>query len=237
MARTEQALSDNGALVASMIEDELRAGRSGDLSAVVSAIGRALRCRVTVVAADGRVVADNEAEPAQMDDHRHRPEVAAALAHGVGVSVRASNTLNEDLLYSARRVGTGPDAHVVRLAVHLGELDRQLSALYAGSAAAAILAIAVAATISYFFAGRRALPLIELTRFANALARGDLQRRTLRHEKGEIGTLAAALNSMADSVSRLMARTESDKRELMTILSGMSEGVIGLDPDLRVLIC
>src|SRR5262249_8870598 len=88
----------------------------------------------------------------------------------------------------------------------------------------------------YFLARRNALPVVELTRFAKALARGDLDRRILRAEEGEIGSLGTALNAMADSLSRLMAQTQRDGAELLAVLPSMTEGVIATDGQQRILL-
>ena len=116
------------------------------------------------------------------------------------------------------------------------ELDRHLRAFYTGIAVAGGLAILGAAIICYGFARRTARPLVELTRFADALRQGDLSRRLLRKENGEIGTLTAALDSMADSLGRLIAQTRQDKAQQLAVLASMSEGVIATDTRQRILL-
>src|SRR5688572_28117648 len=63
--------------------------------------------RLTVIAANGRVLCDSEADAASMVNHLSRPEVAAALATGAGIQRRESATLHRPLLYGAIRVGDG----------------------------------------------------------------------------------------------------------------------------------
>ena len=57
--------------------------------------------RVTLIAVDGKVLADSEADPTTMENHATRPEVASALAGRVSSSRRVSATVGEDLLYGA----------------------------------------------------------------------------------------------------------------------------------------
>ncbi len=58
--------------------------------------------RVSVVERDGRVVYDNAIDPAQMENHATRPEIAAAIAKGTGSDVRRSSSNNLSYLYYAR---------------------------------------------------------------------------------------------------------------------------------------
>ena len=66
--------------------------------------------RVTIVDKDGTVFYDTESAT---DSHASRDEIRQAFEAGQGVALRHSETMGEDLLYCARRVGD----RVVRLAV------------------------------------------------------------------------------------------------------------------------
>ncbi len=60
-----------------------------------------MSCRVTVITADGTVVADNEADPATGWKTTVAPEISAAVTQGEGSSVRAAQPVHEELLYFA----------------------------------------------------------------------------------------------------------------------------------------
>jgi two-component system phosphate regulon sensor histidine kinase PhoR len=77
--------------------------------------------------------------------------------------------------------------------------------------------------------------MVEITGFADAVARGQLDHRILRSDHGELGDLARSLNSMADSFTRLLASAEKDKADLQAMLASMSEGVIATDGTRRIL--
>lgn len=69
--------------------------------------------RITWIGADGTVRYDNEAAPAQMENHAARTEVADALRYGAGESERYSATLSQKTFYYACRL---QDGTVLRLA-------------------------------------------------------------------------------------------------------------------------
>jgi two-component system phosphate regulon sensor histidine kinase PhoR len=245
LERQTEALRENLRLVSHSISEQLKSGAFEALDAQVKKMGAAIGNRITIMRDDGVVIADSDADPAKMENHRHRPEFVEAIEQGQGISSRASGTIHTDLFYLAQGVDdlSGKpllDAqgrhYYARLATHLKQLHHNLNVLYGGLATAALLAILAAGGICFYFARRSAEPISDLTNFANALSRGDLERRTLRAEKGEIAILATSLNTMAESLSRLIEQTSKDKAELLTILSSMSEGVIATDARQRILV-
>ena len=86
--------------------------------------------RVTIIAADGRVMDDTAQDPQRMENHAGRPEVREAMATGEGRAVRFSRTLNRDLLYIAMRYkpGSEPAAAptIIRLALPVAQIDEAL---------------------------------------------------------------------------------------------------------------
>jgi two-component system phosphate regulon sensor histidine kinase PhoR len=129
--------------------------------------------RITIIDSNGKVLADTEADPGQMENHGSRPEFAAALHGQPGSSTRLSKTVNVELLYVAVPIPGG----AVRMAYPLSaiqEANRKITMdLLEASAVAVILALllAFAATQSI---GRR---LLRITDFAERIAAGDLSAR------------------------------------------------------------
>src|SRR5262249_38069243 len=74
--------------------------------------------RVTVVTAEGLVLADSQSEPETMENHAGRPEIMQAMAEGSGQSVRHSATINRELLYYAvRQPSSAGKPYVMRFAL------------------------------------------------------------------------------------------------------------------------
>ena len=83
--------------------------------------------RVTVITADGLVLADSQSDPQTMENHAGRPEIREALAKGDGLSIRHSVTINRDLLYYATRFSilAGPPV-ILRFAIPLRTVDDEV---------------------------------------------------------------------------------------------------------------
>jgi two-component system, OmpR family, phosphate regulon sensor histidine kinase PhoR len=240
-AHVEQAqrlLGNTVTVVAHLLQPELEPGRQADLQRHVQQLGRELGYRVTIIGPDaaGTVLADSEANPATMVGHRTRPEVVSAFSLGEGWDIRKSDTIHKQLLYYARRVDVGGQSAFIRLAIHIDDLNQSLRTFYLSISVATVLCMLLGAVVAYHLARRQAAPIVEVTQFADALAKGQLDHRILRSDEGELGILSHSLNSMADSFTRLLQESEHGKTELKAILTSMHEGIVATDSHRRILL-
>jgi two-component system phosphate regulon sensor histidine kinase PhoR len=232
-----QAMAGQLGVVAHLLKEDLAVARAATLTQRTAQVAAELGCRVTVIDAEGKVLADSEADVAHLANHRSRPEVLAAAEYGEGGSIRYSESVGADLLYLARRT-TGSDGNVyfIRLAVHLSKLSRELRLLYITLIGVALGAMFVATVICYYFASRSAAPVRELAGFAEAVAGGRMDRQLLHGGSGEIGTLTSSLNTMAGSLNSLVSQLSKERGELLAIVASMNEGVIATDTRQRIVL-
>jgi len=213
-----------------MFAYRVEADRQHSLADITSQEGQAAGARATVIDPTGKVLADSEADPSTMENHARRKEFAAALAGQMGVDERGSRSVSVPFLYVAAPVSGG----AVRLAYPLPEMeitDRPLAvALFWGSLAAFVFAMAVAAAASQYV-GRR---LQRIVNFAERVAGGDLTARIASSSTDEIGQVAAALDKTTRGVEESYARVQTSQRELETLLNSMQDAVIAVDVDGRV---
>ena len=74
---------------------------NADLQTWADSMAEVSGYRYTVIGQDGIVVADSHSDPATMENHADRPEVAAAIAGDTGRDARDSDTTGFDQLYVA----------------------------------------------------------------------------------------------------------------------------------------
>jgi len=227
-ALVEQALGRLEAETA-LISREVGAARlEGDTWA--RRTGERAKARVTVIAADGRVLADSDEVATRMENHADRPEVAAALRTGSGHAVRFSHTLSRDLLYYAQAIPM-PDASrlVLRLAVPMHEVASSFGRFRRDFVAGAVLALALAAGMAYLWAYRITGPIRRMAEFAQGLSRGEMGHRLSVRRRDELGGLADSLNRMAADLRSMLQRLEEEGRRIRTIMDSMAEGVLVID--------
>lgn len=70
--------------------------------------------RLTLVASDGSVLYDNQADETSMQNHLDRPEIAAAFENGDGQVIRKSATLNKSTYYYAILLKSGRVLRIAR---------------------------------------------------------------------------------------------------------------------------
>jgi two-component system phosphate regulon sensor histidine kinase PhoR len=210
-----------------------RAAPPAELHAFVLRAARPLEARVTLIAADGRVLGDSEVAPedlVRVENHAGRPEVAAALAGRVGRDVRTSATIGVPLLYVAVPLRDGGDVTgVLRLALPLAMVTSSYATLHRVMLAGGLVALAVAFGIGLFVARRVTQPVVEMQAIARRMSEGDFAVRAPVRSPDEIGALGRALNGMAARVREKLQDLERERAKATAILDGMVEGVIAVD--------
>ena len=66
----------------------LTTGRAEELDGFVKDMGSKIHTRITIVAPDGRVIADSEEDRKLMENHSFRPEISDALQGKTGKAIR-----------------------------------------------------------------------------------------------------------------------------------------------------
>ncbi len=195
--------------------------------------------RLTVITPDGRVRFDSDGDYAAMPHHEERPELKRALEERIPYTVlRYSATLMKDMIYVACPL-TGPDGKVIgafRLSLPLAVVNTNIGALkFKLLLFAAFLAL-IAMGIGLWLSRRLSRPLEKVRTSVVQMAEGNLDKRIpAAGPVEEINALAESVNSLAVQLKLRISDITSRKNELSTILGSMSEGVIAVDPELRMI--
>jgi two-component system phosphate regulon sensor histidine kinase PhoR len=204
------------------------AGRPEDLSALRDWVAQmaASGARVTVITADGHVLADSQSDPQTMENHATRPEILEAMAKGDGRSIRHSVTINRDLLYYAVRQNTfAGSTYILRFAFPVETVDEVLSSfrhrLWVASFFILLIAGGICLLLSRSFTGR----VERLREFSRRVADGDFRPLPRDGSDDALEALGISLNRTAARLERTI-RTLTEERNLSSaILGSMVEGV------------
>jgi len=194
--------------------------------------GARLGRRVTLIDPDGHVRGDTEfdrASLAQLQNHRDRPEVRAALdsARGVGMNERLSASTNERQMYVAIRDGPRGLA-VVRVSTTLAIVDAQVHAVQRAVAAAGLVMLLAAWLVAWMLARALAWPLLRIAEAARDIAAGrpaefpDVRVPELAHQ-------VDALRAMHHELERRFEDLRREREESRTLLEALSDGVLAAD--------
>jgi two-component system phosphate regulon sensor histidine kinase PhoR len=198
-------------------------------------LGAQTETRITIIAPDGTVLGDSEADPATMDNHLNRPEVQEAIRSGQGESARRSSTLGTEFTYVATRITTGDSlVGIVRVARPTAAVNASLSDITRSILIAVVVTAAAAAALSLAIGSTIMGPLGRLTRAARSIAAGNLSERVSPRPSGEVGELADAFNHMAESVQDLIAAASQERNRLVAALNSSIDAVLAVNAEGRI---
>lgn len=215
-------LEQQAMLLAATMEDTTPEIDVASLQKLNADIHATFENRITYIAADGTVLFDNKADPAEMGNHLNREEVVAAKQSGTGTAVRESYTLSEMTVYCARVIGYGC---VVRVS---GTMDTVLTRI-GGMWWEVLLVIIIAALVSV---GVAALVARAIVKPINSI---DLRNPDITESYGEIAPLLHRIREQNQEIEKQIAELTRSRKEFALITENMSEGFIITDSRTEVL--
>ena len=200
-----EELQSNATLVGDILTGDLVDHKTEDIQRKIKTLAGKLDLRITVVDIQGKVLGDSEKDPALMENHKDRLEIAEAVEKGFSQSTHFSDTLNYNMKYVAVRVDdSGNRLGVVRFALPLSEVQLQIQLIYRVLLFGAIVAVVIAFTVAYFLSRSITFPISRMQDAAQRIAKGDFSGKVNIKSKDELGELAKSLNIMAAELQQKM---------------------------------
>jgi two-component system phosphate regulon sensor histidine kinase PhoR len=224
------------AAVLTFAEDQATSGDS--LQSLTQSAGSAGETRLTVIAHDGKVLADSEADPTTLQNHSTRPEVAQALAGHEGRARRESATFHEQMVYVAIPLPAGDrpwSGGALRTALSATRVDAMVSASWRIPLIVWAILLLPTLVVAYLLSRSLTRPISRLVDVTGRVAGGDLSARNAESRRDELGQLARALNGMTEQLERRGMELAHELERSRGVLSAMSEGVLLADADGRLL--
>ena len=214
--RAQEETKNETLLCAALLEQIDDSDRVAD---ALSQAGQARR--ITLIAPDGTVLYDNQADASHMKNHKNRPEIAEAMETGRGDSTRRSEVLDQVIYYYAVRL---QDGSVCRI----GAAQYQIAKLAATIALCLLLLTAalyvLATVLSYRLTDRIVRPLEQWQEDSPA-----------QNVYPELRPFLQRISRQNRKIKQQMARIQGQKQQLQTISDAMKEGLAVLDEQGAVL--
>ncbi len=172
--------------------------------------------RMTLVAPDGGVLFDSDAEAGEMENHLERPEIQQALAEGAGGSTRQSDTLGEMTIYRAIRL---EDGSVLRVSGTQKNVLGMVLQLIPAFAALIVLTIVISALASRQATRRIVAPV-------NAL---DLDHPLDNDVYEELSPLLKRMHEQRQRIDETMTALTAQRNEFAAVTSNMAEALLLLN--------
>ena len=235
--RTAQELKDVATVIGSRINLPPSTNGNVSIDNYVKELGKKIHTRITIVAPDGKVVADSEENPLKMENHRTRTEIAQALEGNTGRFLRVSDTLGQEMLYIAVPVQRdGKISYVLRTSKFLKDIKIVSRELNSRILYITVIILIISLFAAFIFARTLYRPIRELSTAIRRVSGHDFNVRVLLKGKNELKEVADSFNNMTDEMQDLFSELTHQKEELNSIISSLQEGLLVLDREDRVLL-
>jgi two-component system, OmpR family, sensor kinase len=206
------------------------ASASGEEGAALNRLVRTaagqLGGRVIVVDEQGRLVSDSAGPGLVGRSYADRPEIEEALATGrTAQGRRQSDTLDQEVLYTAAPIVGDGDLGAVRITQSVEPIDERVRRDVLGLAAVGLAALAFGLLFAWVLASTLSRPLRGLAAAARRVEAGDLEARAEPGGAREQREVAEAFNDMTDRLSRVLEAQRdfvaNASHQLRTPLTGL----------------
>jgi signal transduction histidine kinase len=211
-------------LLAAAVSGRLEARE--ELDRIADNAARDLGGRVIVVGPQGRLLADSAGGRLRAASYASRPEIADALRGEAVQGERHSDSLGEDLLFTAVPVvSDGRTGGAVRVTQSVDAVQSEVRSDVIALVGVGVLALALGLGVAWLLAGSLARPLRGLARTARRVAGGDLDARVRVEGSSEQREVASAFNDMTGRLARAL-RSQREfvanaSHQLRTPLTGL----------------
>lgn len=178
--------------------------------------------RITYMDKTGTVIFDNEADPAEMENHENREEVQEALSKGRGSAVRISDTLSEKTVYYALRLS---DSSVIRVSSTQYSVFALILQLVQPTLCIIFVMLILAGIFASRIAGKIVEPINEL----------NLEKPEENEVYEEVAPLLSKINRQNRQIRTQLEEARRSQEEFSIITENMQEGLLVIDPYTMIL--
>ena len=212
--RITTALERDSFVIAGRAEETLETSTPEGLEYVQDAItkyGVESGARVVVLDLNGISIADSQSPDEIGTSFLNRPEVAEALAGTVSIGRRFSTTVNQELLFVAVPILSGPQTlGVVRITFPASTVDEAVNERLRGITSVAGITLLVSALVALLLALGITRRLSNLKNVTEEFTKGNYKvRAELDGGAPEIRSLARSFNAMADQLDKLISEQKA----------------------------
>ncbi|NLZ75165.1 MAG: PAS domain S-box protein [Erysipelotrichia bacterium] len=174
--------------------------------------------RLTLIAHDGVVLYDSQANASEMENHLDRQEIDQALKTGKGSSARYSETLGKKTFYEATLLENG---NVLRIAIDQLTVTALLVTMTPAVFVVVIIALVLALVMANKMAKKIVKPLNDL----------DVENLLENNTYDELAPMLNKINRQNRKINNQIQKLNQKSAEFKQITDAMNEGLVLLNKD------
>lgn len=192
--------------------------------------------RITLIDPAGKVMVDNDEDPAFMDNHSNREEVRRAADDGRATSSeRFSESVGRRMIYHAVPLQSPGGVYVLRTAMNTARISHLIDLSRANTFWTLLFGGQLVLLLGIYLVYYVRRPLVELQRSLDQVAAGFLDTAIPVPRSGIVREMALGISAMTDQLRRQLAVVTAERNERSMLFDTMSEGVLLLSEDGKLL--
>jgi two-component system phosphate regulon sensor histidine kinase PhoR len=180
-----------------------------NLDGYVAEVGPRIGKRITVIAKDGTVAAESDADRLEMENHANRQEVMEAGRRTYGKAVRYSHTIGVDFLYVTKRVAWQGETYTLRLAVSLEKILKDFYTLLFRLAAVFLLLMSLVVYLAVRMSRKIRYDIAELSSYLEEISNKNYKAVV----KPQYFTEFLQISLLLKNLVKKLAKREKQKRK------------------------
>jgi len=143
---------------------------SNDLDSLAHSVAQKAHLRLTVVAANGVVIAESDTDKKMMENHSNRVEIMESMRKPYGITIRYSKTLKTDFVYVAKKLSTPHGILYFRLSMSLKGVMDHFYTLWIKLFIAFTVLVAIALAIAYKISKKARHDILQITHYLDQIS-------------------------------------------------------------------
>ncbi len=188
--------------------------------------------RLTLISANGVVLFDSQIDRSQIplcENHLNRPEIIEAAKSGKGQVQRRSATLNEEMIYIAKKIdeplkveGLESEIYFIRVGLSSTDINHLLGNIQSKVFFISAVVLLIIIVMAFFISKAVTRPLNEISVAAVEIRGGNLDKRIEVRAQDEFGKLAGTINNMVDKLNDDLVQMKKLERVRTEFLGDVS---------------
>jgi len=149
-----------------------------NLDRLVLHLKKKTQLRITIINANGEVIAESDKDKSTMNNHLNREEIININEQGIGKVIRQSDTINKDMLNVVKRVYVNDELIYIRMGDYLNHIESRFINLTLQISAIFAIFLLFTLIIIYFISNKLQLQTDKILLFLTQISQKDGLRQS-----------------------------------------------------------
>ncbi len=209
---------------------------SSDFDTFVRDFSKQIRADIQIIDGNGVIISDSN-HPEVIGQKNVQVEVTRALLGAKGEAIRIDPDTGFRVKIFTTPIRVNQEVvGVVYITSTLEPIYKTLKEVNTLISTATVLVLGISSVLVILLAQTITRPLVEVTRKASEMAKGNFDQQVTIYSDDEIGELGEAFNLLTYRLNDALEDNQKEKQRLETILHNMSDGVVATDSNGRILL-